>query len=173
LSGEVGFCKGGALNLFMWNCSKAEAPRASATEVTEIALIDVPESVTSLVMAEREGFEMEEVLKKVRDGRTYYDVEGELPSGDEIEFDVLMTSTGPEIVEIQRDILWGEVPRDARIIVEANNTDKLEVARVIESTQTDASIIYEVFVEGHKREPRFEVQAKAGKFKMLTSRWKH
>jgi len=155
-------------------CLRAEeAPRASATEITEIALTDVPQSVVSLVMAERAGFEMEEVLKKVRDGRTYYDVEGELPSGDEIEFDVLMTRAGPEIVEIQRDILWKQVPKNARKVVTAANTDGLKVARVIESTQTDNSIIYEIFVEGHKSDPRFEAQVKDGEAKLLTSRWKH
>ena len=154
-------------------CSKSEAPRASATEITEIALADVPASVVSLVTAERAGFEMEEVLKKVRDGRTYYDVEGELPSGDEIEFDVLMTSSGPEIVEVQRDILWNQVPSHAREVVKAGNTDDLKIVRVIESTQTDESIIYEIFVEGHKSDPRFEAQVKDGEAKLLTSRWKH
>ena len=162
-----------ALSCVVTACSKADAPRAGATEITEIQLSDVPVSVKTLVLSERDGFEMVEVLKKVRDGRTYYDVEGELPSGDEIEFDVLMTSSGPEIVEIQRDIPWGDVPRDARIAVEGTNTDGLEVARVIESTQTDASIVYEIFVAGHKSEPRFEVQVKDGQSKMLTSRWKH
>ena len=42
----------------------------------------------------------------MRDGRVYYDVEGELPGDVEIEFDVLMTEQGPKIVEIQRDIVW-------------------------------------------------------------------
>jgi len=139
------------LSIGIAGCSKAEAPRASADSITEVQLNDVPKSVKTLVLAERQGFKMEEVLKKVRDGRVYYDVEGELPSGDEIEFDVLMTDSGPEIVEIQRDILWRQVPRKARGVVKAANTDGLKVARVIESTQTDGSIIYE----------------------LLTSRWKH
>ena len=154
-------------------CSKTDAPRVSAAEVTEIQLSDVPQNVKTLVMAERDGFEMVEVLKKVRDGRTYYDVEGELPSGDEIEFDVLMTANGPEIVEIQRDILWSQVPSKARSFVNAANTDELEIVRVIESVQTDDSIIYEIFVAGHKSEPRFEAQVKDGETTLLTSRWKH
>jgi len=154
-------------------CSKSEPPRASATEVTEIQLSDVPKSVVSLVNAERSGFTMVEVLKKVRDGRTYYDVEGELPSGDEIEFDVLMTDAGPEIVEIQRDIVWSQVPKKARAVVKAANTDELEIVRIIESAQTDDSIIYEIFVAGHKSDPRFEAQMKDGQAKLLTSRWKH
>jgi len=154
-------------------CSKSEAPRASAEEITEIPLADVPQSVTQLVLAQRSGFEMEEVLKKTRDGRIYYDVEGELPNGEEIEFDVLMTDTGPQIVEIQRDITWTEVPKQARKVVTTTNTELLEIVRIIESIQTDDSIIYEVFVAGHKSDPRFEVHVKQGKAELLKSRWKH
>jgi len=162
-----------ALSFAAPGCSKADAPRASADEVTEIELADVPQSVQTLVLSARDGFEMVEVLKKVRGDRTYYDVEGELPSGDEIEFDVLMTAAGPEIVEIQRDILWSQVPQDARAVVQGANKDALEIARIIESIQTDESIIYEIFVAGHKSDPRFEVQVKNGVSKLLTSRWEH
>jgi len=66
------------------SCGKAEAPRASATEVTEIALSDVPQTVNDLVQATRPDFTTTEVLKKVREGRVYYDVEGELTDGDEL-----------------------------------------------------------------------------------------
>ena len=51
----------------------------------------------SFIAADSPNFKATEVLKKVRDGRVYYDVEGELPGGEEIEFDVLMTKNGPEI----------------------------------------------------------------------------
>ena len=162
-------------------CSQAEtatevvkdAPRAVANSKVEIAVADLPKSVKNLVMSAREGFEIEEILKKTRDGRVYYDVEGELPSGDEIEFDVLMTDAGPEIVEIQRDILWRDVPRNARVAVNKVNTEKLSIARIIESVQTDESIIYEIFVKDHKSEPRFEAHVIDGEAKILASRWKH
>jgi len=112
-------------------CSKSEAPRASATEVTEVALADVPQTVNAVVSAARAEFTAKEVLKKVRDGRVYYDVEGELPNGDEIEFDVLMTESGPEIVEIQRDLNWGDVPLNAKAEVAKGNVEGLEVVRLI------------------------------------------
>jgi len=73
----------------------------------------------------------------------------------------------------QRDILWNQVPSHAREVVKAGNKDDLKIVRVIESTQTDESIIYEIFVEGHKSDPRFEAQVKDGEAKLLTSRWKH
>ena len=155
------------------NCTKSDAPRASATEVTEIALSDVPQTVRALVSTTRPEFETTEVLKKVRDGRIYYDVEGELPNGDEIEFDVLMTENGPQIVEIQRDLNWDAIPLVAQAAADDANADNLEVVRIIESIQTDSSIIYEFFVAGHPSDPRFEVQVQDGVAKILTARWQH
>ena len=104
-------------------CSAADAPSSQTDDVTEIALADVPADVTKVVMAQSPDFKMAEVLKKRRDGRIYYDVEGELPNGDEIEFDVLMTESGPKVVEIQRDILWGATPAPVRAVVDKANSD--------------------------------------------------
>jgi len=148
-------------------------PRVSADLITEIALADVPASVSDLVTQARPDFVMTEVLKKDRGPRTYYDVEGKLPNGDEIEFDVLMGASGPEIVEIQRDINWSDVPEAGRVLVNAANEGSAEIARVIESTQTDGAIIYEVFIEGHNSDPRFEVYSKEAAFKLLSTRWEH
>ena len=151
----------------------SDSPRASAAEITEIALTDVPADIVSLVQETSPDFEMKEVLRKLRDGRTYFDVEGELPSGDEIEFDVLMTDAGPQIVEIQRDIAWKEVPKKVRKITNKANSEKLDVVRIIESKQTDNSIIYEIFVEGQKSDPKFEVQVSDGQAKLLAERAIH
>ena len=161
-------------SLVLMACSQAsEAPRVSADVVTEIALSDVPQSVQAVVTAARADFTMTEVLKKERGERVYYDVEGELASGEEIEFDVLMTEAGPQIVEIQRDILWAQVPAGARALVDGANKDGADIVRVIESRQTDDSIIYEIFIAGHKSDPRFEVQVKDGKATLLPERWEH
>lgn len=151
----------------------AESPRVSTTEVTEIALANVPTDVVDLVKAASPDFEMSEVLRKRRDGRTYFDLEGELANGDEIEFDVLITDSGPQIVEVQRDIEWKEVPKKVRKITNKANSEKLDVVRIIESKQTDDSIIYEIFVEGQKSNPKFEVQVSDGKAKLLTQRAIH
>jgi len=159
------------------NNTEAENTRAPATLTTEIAISDLPQSVTDAVIAKRADFQIIEVLKKVRDGRTYYDVEGQLPDDTELEFDVLMTAGGPQIVEIQRDILWTQVPEKAQAIVNAANTDTLKIVRIIESVQLDNSIIYEVFVADKPSGPYFEVQRSttqgAETFKLLSQRWKH
>ena len=157
------------------SCAKSDAPRANATEVTEIALADVPTAVNKVVAADSPNFKATEVLKKVRDGRVYYDVEGELPGGEEIEFDVLMTKNGPEIVEIQRDLKLGTVPQEVRNVVKTANTDKLKIVRVIESRQSDGvTTIYEVFVADAPSSPRFEVSVSGNSpAKLLETRWKH
>ena len=150
------------------------ASKPAAVEVTEIPLADVPEQVTLMVTAAYPGFTPVEVLKKVRDGRTYFDVEGELKGGDEIEFDVLMTSAGPEIVEIQRDISPRLLPTNVRNILDEANVDGLEIARVIESVQTnDNSIIYEIFVAGKPAHPTFEVQVSGEEAVLLEERAEH
>jgi len=150
------------------------APRKSAVEITEIPLADVPEDITSMVTAAYPGFTPVEVLRKVRDGKTYFDVEGELKGGSELEFDVLMTAAGPEIVEIQRDIDPRLIPTIARKILDDANSESLEVVRVIESVQTENnSIIYEIFVEGHPSDPTFEIQVDGEDAKLLTERAKH
>jgi len=156
-------------------CGGADTSQTRTEETTQVQLKDVPEDVKNVVMSMSPKFEMVEVLKKQRDGRTYFDVEGELPSGKEIEFDVLMTDDGPKVVEVQRDITWKAVPRGAKRVVRKANTDKDKIVRVIESKQADTgTIIYEIFIEGHPEKPRFEVSV-AGNLpaELLDTPWKH
>jgi len=156
-------------------CSAPDSQRVSADEITEIALNEVPMDVRTVVMTTSPEFNMVEVVKKLRDGRTYFDVEGELPNGDEIEFDVLITVEGPQIVEIQRDLLLEDVPQPIRDVLDTGNTDKLKVVRVIESRQADGdTIIYEFFVADQPSDPRFEVSVLGDNPpKLLKTRWKH
>jgi len=159
--------------------AEAPKPKPAAVKtfpagVTEIAIADVPEDVSEMVTTAYPNFTIKEVLRKERDGKVYFDVEGELTGGSEIEFDVLMTDAGPEIVEIQRDIKWVFTPQDARDLVDEANTENLEVVRVIESVQTvDNSIIYEIFVADHPTAPSYEVQVKDGKASLLAERAEH
>jgi hypothetical protein len=45
--------------------------------------------------------------------------------------------------------------------------------RLIESKQTDGSIVYELFAPGKPAEPSLEVMLKDGQAKVLTERWPH
>lgn len=140
--------------------------------VTPLPVSELPKDVASVIAKERPDFVPAEVQKKVRGERTYYDVEGEA-SGAEIEFDVLMTEEGPQIVEIQRDLTWSQVPNDVRNTYD-QKTKAAEPVRIIESVQTDQSIIYEFFLEGKPADPSFEIQTANGSPpKLLKERAEH
>ncbi len=138
-------------------------------EISAVAPEALPSDVRAVVFAAAPDIVLSEIQKKVRDGRTYYDVEGELESGEEIEFDILMTPAGPEIVEIQRDIAWTDAPANVRAAAGAG----IEPERVIESRQTDGSVIYELFAAGKPADPSMEVMLKDGAASVLETRWPH
>lgn len=140
--------------------------------ITEIEPEALPASVTAAIAAERPDFTVEEVLKKVRDGRTYYDVEGEVADGSELEFDVLLDGETATIVEIQRDLAWDEVPDAVKSVTLIASEGAVPV-RTIESTQTDGSVIYELFAEGQPADPAYEVRVHGGTVELLDERWIH
>jgi len=146
--------------------------KTSDVIITELEPQDLPQDVRDLVMNERGDFEPQEIEKKVREGRIYYDIEGSLPDGSEIEFDVLMTDAGPSIVEIQRDRMFSQLPEEVQALSQAK-TDGAIPVRIIESTQTDNSIIYEFFLEGLPSDPAYEIMVKDGEVKVLDERWQH
>lgn len=148
------------------------ASSANDVVITEIAPAALPASVVDAIAAERPGFTIEEVQKKVRDGRTYYDVEGEVADGSELEFDVLMDGDAAEIVEIQRDLEWDTVPAEVRTVALDASGGAVPV-RTIESTQTDGAVIYEFFASGQPADPAWEVRVHAGEVELLDERWMH
>jgi hypothetical protein len=147
-------------------------PPSAGVEITDFSAAELPADVRALAENAATGFVVSEAQRKVRDGRTYFDVEGELPDGSEIEFDILMTSTGPEIVEIQRDLVWADVPAAARAAAEAV-APGLVPARIIESRQTDGAVIYELFAPGAPADPAMEVSFVGGVATVLEERWPH
>lgn len=148
------------------------APGAPGVVITGVPVDETPADVRALAEGAAAGFVIGEVQKKVRDGRTYFDVEGELPDGSELEFDILMTEAGPEIVETQRDLAWFDVPGEVRAVAEAS-APGLVPARVIESTQADGLVIYELFAPGAPADPSMEVSFGEGGAKVLDARWPH
>ena len=145
---------------------------SSEVEITEVAVADLPETVASLIAEARSDFQPLEIEKKVREGRTYYDIEGEVGDGSELEFDVLMTDAGPEIVEIQRDLAFGDIPQTVRDLA-LQTSDGAEPARIIESVQTDGAIIYEFFADGQPSDPAYEIRMEGGVPTLLDERWVH
>lgn len=139
--------------------------------ITDVDPAALPASVIAAIEAERTGFTISEVQKKVRDGRTYYDVEGELADTTEIEFDILMEGAVAHIVEIQRDLEWDDMPEPVQAMVDASEDTR--PVRIIESIQTDGAIIYEFFAPDAPADPAYEIRSHAGKLERLTERWMH
>lgn len=135
----------------------------------KIDAADIPQAVVAAVHAAEPGLTINEAELKEREGRRYYDVEGTLADGSEIEFDLLQTGETWAVVEIQRDIDWADAPANVRAA--AGNVSPV---RVIESKQAaDGSIVYELFAEGKPAEPSLEVMLKDGEAKLLSERWPH
>lgn len=128
-----------------------------------------PPEVLAAVKAAMPQMTVVEAELKEREGRRYYDVEGTLPGGAEIELDLLQTPQGWQVVEIQRDIPWTEAPSAVRAAAPKGAAP----VRVIESKQTDGAIIYELFAPGKPQTPAAEVMWKNGEARLLAEVWPH
>jgi hypothetical protein len=147
----------------------ATAPAAAQ----KVAAAQLPKDVAAKVAAAPPGLTIVEAELKEREGRRYYDVEGKLADGSELELDLLETPQGWSVVEIQRDIAWTAVPKIARDAAAPAWKAAAPPVRVIESKQTDGQIIYELFAAGKPQTPAPEVAFKDGAAQVLTDAWPH
>ena len=152
-------------------CGKAEAPAAPekavladgpASEINEIAEADLPKAVRDAVLAKVPGMTIAEAERKERGGMTFYDVEGTRADGSAVELDLIEEAGTYKLVEMQRDIAWADAPAAVKAVAGAA-PDAFVPARIIESTQNDGTIIYELFAPGKADEPAAEVDWKDGK----------
>jgi hypothetical protein len=166
----------GVISLTACNPAEPEAPAAPvapATTITPTAKADLPGAVRAVVLTARPGMIISEAELKEREGRRYYDVEGRMPDGSDIELDLLETPSGWKVVEVQRDLPWGRVPARVHTAAEGARAGFVPV-RIIESTQTeDGSVIYELFAEGQPATPVLEVRVVDGKAEVLKETWPH
>ncbi|PHY22244.1 hypothetical protein [Caulobacter sp. BP25] len=154
-------------------CALALALAAFAeTKVTPVAAKDLPVAVVAAIKAVAPAMVIQEAELKEREGRRYYDVEGVMPDGSEIEFDLLEENSRWRIVETQRDIAWRDAPKPVRDAAAASGK-AITPVRVIESTQSDGMVIYELFAAGKPKEPSMEVSLKDGRAKVLAEVWPH
>ena len=152
--------------------SAADSKGGIPTTTTEVAVSDLPPDLLTLVANAVPGIKIEGAERKEREGRVYYDVEGQRADGTEVELDVLKEATGYSIVEIQRDLPWSDAPEFVRSAA-AGSEKAFEPVRVIESKQTDGSVIYELFADGAPAKPSLEVRVVDGKAEVLKEEWKH
>jgi hypothetical protein len=167
----------GAL-LAIAGCGKAEAPAAPeksvladgpAADIRTVAEADLPPGVRDAVLAKVPGMKIAEAERKARDGMVFYDVEGTRPDGSPVELDLIEGAGKYRVVEMQRDIAWADVPAPVRAVASAA-ADAFTPARVIESTQEDGTVVYELFAPGKADEPAAEVNWKDGKATLRTER---
>ena len=165
--------------LVIGGCTRDQQPAqdsspSSTTDVapSEVAAPNLPPEVLTAVNAAVPDMDIKEAERKERDGRVYYDVEGVKADGSEIELDLLEENGAFKVVEIQRDIPWAAAPESARAAAAAS-PKAFEPVRVIESRQTDGSVIYELFAAGATERPALEVRVANGQAEVLKEEWPH
>jgi hypothetical protein len=129
----------------------AEAPETAAASPVDPAIAAVVEAAMPGVT----------ITAGAADGAGEYEVTG-MASGQEYEFDLMGPDGGWRVVEIQRDIAWGDAPAPVRDVV-ATAPNAFLPERVIESRQpADGSVIYELFAAGAPDAPAMEVRFMEG-----------
>ena len=72
------------------------------TKITPVAVKDLPPSVITVIKSAAPAMTIKAAELKERETRRYFDVEGVMPDGSEIEFDLLEKDGAWMIVETQR-----------------------------------------------------------------------
>jgi hypothetical protein len=132
-----------ALVLVLGACT----PPASETEAPAgpSVVAEAPAEAAALVEAAMPGFTIMTVEREDVAGQTEWEIGGTDAQGAPYEFDIMQSSAGWSVLEIQRDIPWQDTPQAVRDAVAAA-PNGFEPVRVIESRQpADGSIIYELF----------------------------
>lgn len=142
------------------------------TKITPVAVKDLPPAVITVIKSAAPAMTIKAAELKERETRRYFDVEGVMPDGSEIEFDLLEKDGAWMIVETQRDIAWGDAPQPVREAAAASGK-VITPVRVIESKQNDGMVIYELFAAGKPKEPSMEVSFKDGQSRVLSEVWPH
>ena len=129
-------------------------PAEKAAEAPETAASPVDPAIAAVVEAAMPGVT---ITAGAADGAGEYEVTGVL-NGQEYEFDLMGPEGGWRVVEIQRDIAWGDAPAPVRDVV-ATAPNAFLPERVIESRQpADGSVVYELFTASAPDAPTMEVR---------------
>lgn len=165
-----------AIGLVFSICVHAGENKIGATlnEKVELDIAEVPATALSAITAIEPGFEPREAEKEFKHGNNYLDVEGLLNDGREIEFDLLETDDGWQVVEIQRDLSWDQVPQQVAAAL-LDESPGYHPRRIIESVQHGQDItVYEFYaIDSNGKESRTEVKVEAGSAKVLEQEWMH
>lgn len=152
-----------------------ESPeKAETSGKQEVPVAEVPAEVLAAAAAARPGFTPKEAESETREGRRYFDVGGTLADGGEVEFDIMEEGGSWRVVETQRDIAFDAAPAGVRDAVKAADA-AFAPGRIIESTQADGLVIYELYgpAGGDPQGRKVEVKWDGRKAEILTKEWAH
>lgn len=158
-------------------CGAGADDPAAGTVVTsgkiDTQLEDVPAEVLQAAREARPDLDPATAEYEVRDGREYYDIEGRLPDGSEIELDMTREGQKWTVVEVQRDVSLDQVEEPVRRELAGTRPDWTP-ARIIESDQGGGLVIYEFFGPGPAGEEiKVEVKWQDGAAEVLQEEWMH
>ena len=132
-------------------------PPASETETAAPSITTASPVDPAIAAAVETAMPGVTITSGAADGAGEYEVTG-LLGGQEYELDLMGPGGGWRVVEIQRDIAWGDAPTPVRDLV-ATAPNGFLPERVIESRQpVDGSVVYELFAPGAPNAPTMEVR---------------
>lgn len=168
LASTLAACGAQSGNVVSGNSATPQSNRVQTSGKTPVPLDQVPEPVLAAARAARPGFVPAEAEAETREGRRYFDVEGRLPDGSGIEFDIMEENGAWRVVETQRDIAFAAAPAPVQAAARAHDP-ALAPTRVIESIQADGLIIFEVY----QGERKVEVRWDGRDARVLDREWQH
>ena len=151
-----------------------QTEKISTSGKSDVPLAQVPAEVLATATAARAGFTAQEAEREIREDREYYDIEGKLADGTEVEFDIMRDGAGWKVVEVQRDIAFEAAPKQVRESAAATAPGFVPT-RVIESSQSDGVVIYELFgpEASDPQGKKIEVKWDGRSAEVLTREWAH
>ena len=161
------------LALSACSAEQEDGRKVDASGKEDTALESLPEEVIAAALAARPELSINEAEYETRDGNEYYDVEGTLPDGSELELDMTLVDGVWTVVEFQRDIGMNLVPEMVAVALAAGVPDWTPT-RIIESDQGDGTVIYEFFGPRTDDElEKHEVKWSDGMAELLVDEWAH
>jgi hypothetical protein len=154
-------------------CSPPAEPAADESGTNKVvasgkidfSIEEVPTEVLAAAKAARPGFVAAEAQSETREGRRYFDIGGKLADGSEVEFDIMEEAGRWRVVETQRDIALAAAPGSVR-----EAAGSFRAVRVIESTQQDGIVIYELY---DSAKAKLEIKWDGKRAEVLTREWAH
>lgn len=134
-------------------------------------LQDIPESAINAIKQIQPDFIAKEVEKEFKHGKHYLDVEGVDKNGEEIEFDMLMTGDTWQVVEIQKDLSYSELPQNVVNVYQSKLSN--EPDRIIESKQMTGIVIYEFYLLKDNTTDKHEIKVEGDIASFLDEEWQH